>query len=166
MANFMKQTPKDSFQKLKEEIQTLSISTITSEGKPNASYAPFIMDDEGSIYIFVSGLASHTQDLLANPIASVLLMRDEQESRQIFARQRASYQCDVEVVSNEEADFAIMLDKLEERFGKVVELLRGLPDFILFRLRPYKGQFVMGFGKAYTLTGEGLLELEHINPAV
>jgi putative heme iron utilization protein len=161
----MKQTPEDSFKALKNEAQTISLSTLSEQGKPNASYAPFVMGDDGNLYIFVSGLASHTQDLLANPVASVLLMRDEQDTRQIFARQRASYQCDVEVVSENETEYTLMLDKLEARFGNVVELLRGLPDFILFRLRPYKGQFVMGFGKAYTLTGEGLLELQHINPA-
>jgi len=161
----MNDSTNNSFAALKQEVTCLHLSTITNESKPNSSYAPFVMDTEGNFYIFVSGLASHTQDLLANPSASVLLMQDEQDTRQIFARQRASYQCDVEVVSDNEADYAIMLDKLEARFGNVVELLRGLPDFILFRLRPYKGQFVMGFGKAYTLTGEGLLELEHINPA-
>ena len=161
----MKPTPEEIFQSLKDEAQTISLSTLSQEGKPNASYAPFVMDSNGNLYIFVSRLAGHTRDLLANPVASVLLMRDEQDARQIFARQRASYQCDVEIVSDDEADYAVMLDKLEQRFGNVVELLRGLPDFILFRLRPYKGQFVMGFGKAYTLKGDGLLELEHINPA-
>ncbi len=161
----MKPTPEESFQTLKEEAQTISLSTLTKEGKPNASYAPFVMDSNGNLYIFVSELANHTQDLLSNPTASVLLMRDEQDARQIFARQRISYQCDVEVVERNENDYTVMLDKLEARFGNVVELLRSLPDFVLFRLRPYHGQYVMGFGKAYTLKGVGLLELEHINPA-
>lgn len=161
----MKQTPEENFQSLKNEIQTLGLSTLSEDGKPKASYAPFVMDEAGNLYIYVSGLASHTQDLIANPVASVILMRDEHDTRQIFARQRASYQCDVEIVTDDEAEYAVMLDKLEQRFGNVVELLRGLPDFILFRLRPYEGQFVMGFGKAYTLKGEGLQDLEHINPA-
>lgn len=92
-------------------------------------------------------------------------MRDEQDSRQIFARQRASYQCDVEIVHRDVEEYAIILDKLEDRFGNVVDLLRGLSDFILFRLKPYQGQFVMGFGKAFKLRGEGLLKLEHIDPS-
>ncbi len=160
----MEKTAQQHFQKLKKHSQTIFLSTLDVSGKPNASYAPFVMDTQGSLYIFVSGLASHTRDLLANPVASVLLMQDEQDSRQIFSRQRVSYQCKVEVVSDNETDYAMILDKFEKRFGNVVDLLRGLPDFILFRLRPYKGQFVMGFGKAYTLTGEGLLELQHIDP--
>ena len=161
----MNNSTKNSFEALKQEVSCLHLSTMTSEGKPNSSYAPFVLDAEGNFYIFVSGLASHTQDLLANPLLSILLMRDEQDTRQIFARQRASYQCDVEVVSNNDSEYTTILDQLEKRFGNVVELLRSLPDFILFRLKPYKGQFVMGFGKAYTLTGKGLQDLEHINPA-
>jgi len=156
--------PENNFELLKKEINTLYLSSLTKEGKPNASYAPFVSDYKGNFYIFVSGLASHTQDLLANPVASILLMRDEQDSRQIFARQRASYQCDVEVVEKSDIDYTTQLDKLEQRFGSVVKLLRGLSDFILFRLRPYEGQFVMGFGKAFTLKGDHLLELEHIDP--
>jgi len=157
-----KQTPQESFIEFKQTQKTLQLSTLTAEGKPNGSYSPFIVDKRGNYYIFVSQLASHTQDLLVNPQASILLIQDEAETRQIFARRRISYQCDVEVVTQDDADYLPMLDTMEQRFGNVVELLRSLPDFILFRLKPYQGQYVKGFGKAYKLTGEGLLELEHI----
>ncbi len=162
MAEETKKSPEQSFANFKQSVKTLQLSTLTVEGKPNASYSPFIVDKQGNFYIFVSQLASHTQDLLANPQASILLIQDEAETRQIFARKRISYQCDVEVVGDESQNYQKMLDALEERFGNIVELLRTLPDFILFRLKPSQGQYVKGFGKAYTLKGEGLLELEHI----
>jgi putative heme iron utilization protein len=157
-----KQTLQESFIAFKQSVKTLQLATMTLAGKPNGSYSPFVMDEQGNFYIFVSQLASHTQDLLANPQASVLLIQDEAETRQIFARRRISYQCDVERVSVENADYESMLDAMELRFGNVLQVLRGLPDFILFRLRPFQGQYVKGFGKAYKLTGEGLLGLEHI----
>ena len=157
-----KQSLEQSFANFKQSVKTLQLSTLTAEGKPNVSYSPFVVDKQGNFYIFVSQLASHTQDLLANPQASILLIQDEAETRQIFARRRISYQCDVEVVSNESKGYQKMLDALEARFGNVVQLLRTLPDFILFRLKPTQGQYVKGFGKAYTIKGEGLLELEHI----
>lgn len=162
MKNKEKQSLEESFANFKQSVKTLQLSTLTVEGKPNASYSPFVTDEQGNFYIFVSQLASHTQDLLANPQASILLIQDEVETRQIFARRRISYQCDVEVVVAENSDYLSMLDALQERFGNVVELLRTLPDFILFRLTPYQGQYVKGFGKAYKLVGDGLLELEHI----
>jgi len=158
----MSESLEQSFNNFKQSVKTLQLSTLTVEGKPNASYSPFVVDKQGNFYIFVSQLAGHTQDLLANQQASILLIQDEADTRQIFARRRISYQCDVESVSDESSDYLSMLNALEERFGNVVELLRTLPDFILFKLRPYKGQYVKGFGKAYKLVGDGLLELEHI----
>jgi len=162
----MDDSVEQSFRNFKQSVKTLQLSTLTKEGKPNASYSPFVVDKQGNFYIFVSQLASHTQDLLANPQASILLIQDEADTRQIFARRRISYQCDVEIVDADSSDYLLMINMLEERFGNVVSLLRTLPDFILFRLTPYQGQYVKGFGKAYKLEGEGLLRLEHINPQV
>ena len=164
----MKESLQESFLRFKGSVKTLHLSTITKEGLPNASYAPYVFgqfeEDEGNLYIFVSQLASHTQDLLANAKVSVLLMQDEVDARQIFARRRINYQCLVERVNSSEPEYNRSLDTLETRFGSVVSLLRTLPDFILFKLKPYSGQYTKGFGKSYTLKGKMLLELEHINP--
>ena len=35
-------------------------------------------------------------------------------------------------------------------------------DFHLFQLKPLRGSFVMGFGKAYTISGEKMDLLEHM----
>jgi len=39
-------------------------------------------------------------------------------------------------------------------FGKMVGLLKSLPDFQLFKLQPQFGSLVIGFAQAYTLGGE------------
>ncbi len=164
MSEETKNSLEESFNNFKQSVKTLQLSTLTSEAKPNASYSPYVADRQGNFYIFLSQLASHTQDLLANPQASILLIEDESEARQIFARQRISYQCNVEIVTDENSDYLPMLNALQDRFGSVVELLRTLPDFILFRLTPYQGQYVKGFGKAYKLVGDNLMTLEHVSP--
>ena len=146
----------ERFAHFKQTVQTLQLSSLTSEGMPYASYSPFVIDEQGNFYIFISQLAGHTQNLIDNPQASILLIEDEADARQIFARQRISYQCTVEIVTSDEADYLNQLDAMQARFGNVMELLQTLPDFILFRLTPYQGQYVLGFGKAYTLVGEGL----------
>ena len=163
--NNSQETLQQDFINFKQSVQTLQLSTLTAEGKPHASYSPFVADESGNFYIFISQLAEHTQNLLANPQASILLIQDEAETRQIFARRRISYQCNVEMIEEEHNEYADLLDSMEKRFGNIVELLRGLPDFILFCLVPDEGQYVQGFGKAYKLVGEGLLELEHIDPS-
>jgi len=160
----MSKSPDEEFKKLLNKVQTLRLSSIKENGSPNISYAPFTKDEQGNYYIFISQLAAHTQDLLINPQVSIMLSEDEQDVRQIFARTRVSYDCHVETVDPSEMIYVDMLDQMQNQFGKVLELLRSLPDFILFRLVPEQGRFVMGFGQAYDLAGEGLQELQQVGP--
>ena len=159
----MNESPQVSFTSFKANVKTLALATLTEEARPNISYAPFVEDDNGNFYLFLSQLAHHTQELLSHEVASIMLMEDEQDSRQIFARQRISYHCEVDVILVDELEYELMLSALEQRFGNIIQLLRGLPDFILFKLQPYEGRYVKGFGKAYELVGEGLTELKHID---
>ena len=158
----MSNSPEENFFQFKTSVKTVSLSTLNKAERPNISYAPFIEDENGFFYVFLSQLASHTQDLLTHPFASILLMEDEQDSRQLFARQRITYQCEISIVSSEDSSFGIILDNFEDSFGSIIPLLRNLPDFILFKLSPTEGRYVQGFGKAYELVGENLSELKHI----
>ena len=153
----MKHTPEEALKALQRDTLTLFLSTITKEGQPNASYAPFILDSEGCFYIFVSQLASHTHDLLNSSLITILLAEDEKDTRQIFARKRASYFCQPHIIESTNEHYLALLDQFEARFGGVMNLLRTLPDFILFKLTPTTGHFVQGFGKAYKITPQGLV---------
>ncbi len=155
-------SPEEALQQLLTETQTLHLSSIQSDGLPNISYAPYICDEQGAYYVFVSQLASHTQDLLNNQIIAIMLTKDEQDTKQIFARTRLTYQCQVEEVSKDEQNYPSLLDQFAIKFGNVISVLRDLPDFILFRLIPKSGRFVMGFGQAYLLEGEKLQVLKHL----
>ena len=159
----MNNSPEQYFKSFKAKLKTLSLSTLTEAGRPNISYAPFIEDENGHFYLFLSQLASHTQDLLKKPIASILLIEDEQDARQLFARQRISYDCDVSIIQAGDSCYSDHLDNFEKSFGSIIPLVRTLPDFILFKLTPSAGRYVQGFGKAYQLAGENLTELEHIS---
>lgn len=144
--------------------RSLMLATLGADGNPEASYAPFVRDAEGCLYVFVSRLSRHTANLAARRPLSVLLIEDEAACRQIFARKRLSYRCVAEPVAPDSADHGPRLAQFAARFGEVVEVLRGLPDFVLFRLRPQEGTFVLGFGQAYRLGGPALDRLEHIRP--
>lgn len=161
----MNQSPANQLLQLLTTQQTLQLATLDTNGNPAISYAPFVRDEIGNFYIFISGLASHTQDLLQHPAVAVMLIADEQDARQIFARTRVTYQCSAEVVTRDTPEATSLLDAMQARFGEVVGVLRGLGDFVLFRLKPQSGRFVMGFGQAFVLTGDALQTLEHITKA-
>lgn len=132
--------------------------------EPHVGYTPFAEHD-GDLLIFTSQLSLHTRDLLENPQAAVMLIDDEQDTSQIFARTRLSLQVRSHRVAEDDPEREQLLDIYQARLGKTVQLLRTLPDFILFRLEPVSGMFVMGFGQAYHLTGPGLTAFDHARSA-
>ena len=138
------------------------LATTDAEGRPDASYAPCMDDAQGAVYIFVSGLARHTQNLLALGRVSVLYLEDEGETDNVFARRRLTLDCRATPVSREHPDWSGILDALTERLGKMVVTLRRLADFQLFCLTPLSATYVRGFGQTYRFEGEGLQQVSRV----
>jgi len=155
----------DVLNTLKNSMRSVLLSTLGENGDPHSGYTPFIFDNyedtNHHLIIFVSQLALHTRDLLSTGKVSAMLIADESESEQIFARTRVSYQCRAEVISTDDVRYEALLDAMQGSHGKMIGLLRTLPDFVLFRLKPLQGQFVMGFGQAFKLEGTKFDQFEH-----
>ncbi|MGD1931908.1 MAG: HugZ family protein [Leptolyngbyaceae cyanobacterium] len=140
-------------------LQSLMLSTISAEGQPQASYTPFVMAGDRAFYIFVSGLSKHTQNLQTTAKAGILLIEDEAQAPQIFARQRLMYDCGVVLIERHDPQWAGLADKFKARFGNLIDMLRQLPDFQIFKLTPQAGRFVVGFGAAYEVDPANLERL-------
>jgi putative heme iron utilization protein len=139
------------YHKLLASQQTLLLSTASITGVPDVSYAPFVRDNTGVFYIFVSEMACHTANLLNNPLVSILFIRQEAEANNLFARERAVLNCRVQEIVRDDAGYTERLHDLQDKFGEVVGILRALPDFHLFALHPESGRYVMGFGRAFSV---------------
>ncbi|NER81263.1 MAG: HugZ family protein [Leptolyngbya sp. SIO1D8] len=144
-----------------ERLQSLMLSTLNADGQPHASYAPFVMGGDRTFYIFVSGLSTHTKNLMTTSKAGILLIEDEAQATQIFARQRLMYDCQVDLIERQNLQWTIWADKFAARFGNLIDMLRQLPDFQIFSLIPQAGRFVVGFGAAYEVDPSNL---EHLIP--
>lgn len=140
-----------SLQELLVSQQTLLLSTASDSGAPDISVAPYVRDQAGCFYIFISELATHTANLLNNPQASVMFIRPESESHNLFARERAVFNCKVEEIARNEPPYTAQLKTLQQKFGEIVSLLNSLNDFHLFALCPETGRYVTGFGQAYAI---------------
>ncbi|MBW4628091.1 MAG: pyridoxamine 5'-phosphate oxidase family protein [Brasilonema octagenarum HA4186-MV1] len=151
-----------AYQSFTDSFQSLMISTVSTDNTPNASYAPFVIDKSKNIYIYVSGLSTHTQNLHAVPKASVLFIDDESQTKQIFARRRLTFDCTATLVERETELWKQIVDSFEARFGEMIQILRDLPDFRIFQLTPSKGRFVIGFGAAYEVDPNDLSTLTHV----
>ena len=141
----------EAYQKFPATLQSAMLSTVNAEGMPNASYAPFVRDEQYNFYLYVSGLSSHTQNLETTGKVSLLLIEDETQVKQIFARQRLTYDCNATLLPRESEAWNAIADQFEAQFGNIIQMLRGLGDFRIFKLKPYGGRFVMGFGAAYEI---------------
>jgi len=142
--------------------KTLELGTLNTEGNPELSYAPFVKDEKGCFYVYISGLAPHTAHLKTHAMTGVLLIEDEQQVQQLFARKRAAFQCQPETIQRDSDEWKLRMEDFSERFGPIMEMLKTLSDFVMFRLTPTSASFVKGFGLAYQLHGENLSEIRHV----
>jgi len=142
-----------------DRVQSLMLSTVTPAGQPQASYTPFVTDRDRAFYIFVSGLSSHTQNLQTTCKAGILLIEDEADTPQIFARRRLMYDCTAKLIERHDPHWGNLADQFKQRFGNLIDMLRQLPDFQIFQLVPQSGRFVVGFGAAYDVDASNLERL-------
>ena len=151
---------RDDFYAFIGGFNSLTMATVNANGEPESSYAPFIQQDD-CFYVFLSELASHTQNLKANSSVSLFWIEPEDQARNIFARTRATVFASADVIDRASDDGQAILDAMEEQLGNTVQVLRGLGDFHLFKLTPKHGAYVTGFAKAFRLEGEGLEQVVH-----
>lgn len=142
-----------------ETSHSIMLATTSLEGDPNASYAPFIIDEEKNFYIYISNVSTHTQNIIQTKKASILVIEDEAKSSQIFARRRLSFECIASKITEETADWDILVNAFSKKFGAIIEHFKGMADFILIKLKPNKGRFVIGFGMAYDILPSNLNQL-------
>ncbi len=145
--------PDDPFlaaQQFAAPYQTIVLATTDADSTPHASYAPFVVADQ-CLYVFVSQLAAHSRTLLTGKVTA-LMIEDEQQAKNLFARKRLTLSCTVSAVDNNSVEGIKRIDQLERERGNTVSVLRSLPDFQLFQLQPVSALFVTGFGAAFDIS--------------
>lgn len=145
--------------------KTLMMATQADDATPHISYSPYALI-EGKYYVFLSALAEHTHHLTTRPHASIMLIEDEQDTRNLYARTRLSWVAQASIIKRDQALFESAISQLKTRTGSTIDLLVGLTDFDLFELAPQHGRLVLGFGQAYQIKPEDLLAVMAHNKAI
>ncbi|MCJ8155364.1 pyridoxamine 5'-phosphate oxidase family protein [Chryseobacterium sp. SSA4.19] len=152
-------TPK--INELIERSKSIILATLDAEETPNSSYAPFVYIDK-TFYILVSFMAKHTRNLADGRKTSVMLIEDESATKQIYARERLTFEASASQIERDSEIWNHVIPLLKQAHGKVIEVIAEMKDFILIGLNPMKGSYVNGFGSAY-FVNEDLEVLEHRN---
>lgn len=147
------QQQQQDLEALLDKSKSLILASVDAKGGADASYSPFVRDDDGNLYIYVSTLAKHTRNLRSAKAASVMIIEDEQDAASLYARRRLTLDCSVEPIERDSPPFEERMQIFQQRFGEIIDTLAGMKDFHLFRLVPQTGRLVLGFGAAYTVTG-------------
>lgn len=145
-------------------FHTMTLATVSAGGEPEASYAPYVSDAFGNLYAFVSTLSRHTRNMQDTGRASIIFLEDEHACANLFARKRLVYRCFTHAVNRDAAEWRVIMQTFDTRFGPFMETLRSLADFGLMRFMPFAASYVIGFGQAYALMGPTLSEIKHVNP--
>ena len=145
----------------RDSCQTLMMATLDQGANPNVSYVPFALQEDG-YYVLVSEIARHGQNLQVCNRVSIMLIEDESNSRQIYARKRLTFDAMADEIPRETSDWERGVTALHKKHGDIVKNLSQLGDFHLFRLIPEKGLYVKGFGQAFTVSGDELVDFVHL----
>ena len=140
-----------NYHQLIQQQKTLLLATVSEQGEPECSYAPYVRDQLGVFYIYVSDLAVHTKNMMHNQKVSILFIKPEIETQNLFARERAVFNCTIREIQKTDECFNQQLQQLKQQFGETVDLLRSLSDFHLLALTPVDGKYVAGFGQVQHL---------------
>ena len=146
------------------KFRSLQLSTIGDAGRPECSYAPFVIDIQSNFYVYVSGLSNHTKNMRNDNRAGIMLIEDEDKAENIFSRKRLTFECEVKKIERSDDEWEPIMQLFDELAGEIMATLRVLSDFELMSLSPKSGLFVSGFAKAYEIHGENMEFIKHINP--
>ena len=156
----------NEYVKFMQDAKSVYISSI-HEYKggvaPEISYSPCIVDEDKNIYILVSTLTKRTESLLAERNVSLMFIEPEEQCKEIYVRTRLIFLCSTLSFPFSRVLWDEKVAQFTEKFGDIIDTLVSLEDFKMFRFRPIRGTFVKGFGKAYTIEGKDMDQIEHIN---
>lgn len=138
--------------------RTAALGTLR-DGWPFVSLVLFApADDFTAFYIHVSRLAHHTQDLLQDRRAGLMIAQtdDGMGNPQTFAR--LSILGEAFELSAGDSDFSTARTAYLAKYPEASPNF-SMSDFSLFRITVHRARYVAGFGKIYNLVPEDFRQL-------
>jgi putative heme iron utilization protein len=148
-------------QPLRQLLQRQEVAALATlhRDEPFASMVPYALLSAGKgLVVHVSRLATHTQDMVAHPKVSLLVVAERTPEVAAQALERATLQCEARPCPPDDADHADAKRRYLERFPSS-EPMFGFADFSLFVLVPRSVRYVGGFANAWSITGDAYAKL-------
>jgi putative heme iron utilization protein len=146
------------------QMRTLTLAVTGNDACPELGVSPYVQQEDG-LYIYTSHLSQHVRDLMQAGTATCLICADEGDSQNIWARNRLKFSVRAVEVARDDARFNALCDMLETAHGPTMGLIRNFADFHMFHLQPHGGVLVMGFAKAFRVSGPRFEIAAHLSEA-
>lgn len=138
-----------------KEIESVNIATVSKDGEPFASYSPFVEDEQGNYYVFISTAVNHSHNMNATKKAYIMFLEDESKANHIYARQRLSFKVVAEKFEENDTRAKDIFALFEARFEDRVSFFSYMKDSRIYKLIPSDGKLVLGFGSAFIVGDDG-----------
>lgn len=125
------------------------LSTLSKKfsGHPFGSIMPYLVDHDGSLLIFISTLAEHTKNILADPRVS--LITHSQDNPHIQAQGRVTVVGTAERIEDKENTGRRYL-----RYFPEAQTYFAMHDFSFYRIAPQAIRYIGGFGNVHWVSAE------------
>ena len=143
-------------EKMKMEIsdfignfKSVIIGTVSEEGEPNTSYAPFFKY-HGDSYLYVNETETYFESFKKNGKASLLFIQDEGQAMVPSMRQRVIYNAEIQFLEKNDYYNEILDEFQKNDFS--IQMTRNVPVFHLVRANLVSGRYVKGPRQAFDIT--------------
>src|SRR5882672_7346077 len=137
---------------LQESFGILSTISVDVPGYPFGSVTPYCVDRECQPVVYISTIAQHTRNIIANPKVSLIVVEANSDSDDVQARGRLTILADARPVDRTNTD---VRDRYLRYFPSAIQY-DETHDFSFYRLELVRARFIGGFGQIYWLTREEL----------
>jgi putative heme iron utilization protein len=158
-----------SLRALLHHHRTAALATLQPAGDgtpatPFVSFVPYAIDTAHSqLVLHLSGLAAHTQQLQAQPLASLMVVQPEPPDAPVHALERATLQVRASTPERGSPAWDAARSAYLARFPDVGFMME-LGDFRLVCLAPLAARHIAGFGAARDVAPEELLQVLQAPP--
>lgn len=130
---------------LQESFGVLSTISLDMPGYPFGSVTPYCVDNQCRPIIYISHIAQHTRNILADSRVSLTVVEGSGGSNDVQARSRVTCVANVRPIGDDGAD-------ARERYFRYFPSARQYDQthaFAVFRLELVRVRFIGGFGRIY-----------------
>jgi heme iron utilization protein len=127
----------------------LSTISLDVPGYPFGSVTPYCVDENGQPIVYISHIAQHTRNIMADPRLSLTVVEEDMNSDDVQARGRVT--C---IANGRPIDESVENASVSARYFRYFPSSREYDrthDFTFFRLELVRIRFIGGFGQIFWL---------------